>query len=170
MRKIGIIVADDGELAPFVEKLENADNIGYFGRSCYTFEVGGNTVILTHSGIGKVNAAAAAMFLHFNGCDTIFNYGYSGGISGVSKGSIVIADKFLEHDFDLVCLGYKLCQKPGQEYIYSADEHRCQIPCQGSVHPLDSVPYMVLPEHSHNTCRSDGLFSPAVTERQTIHW
>lgn len=123
MRKIGIIVADDGELAPFVEKLENADNIGYFGRSCYTFEVGGNTVILIHSGIGKVNAAAAAMFLHFNGCDTIFNYGYSGGISGVSKGSIVIADKFLEHDFDLVCLGYKLCQKPGQEYIYSADEH-----------------------------------------------
>jgi zinc transporter ZupT len=96
MRKIGIIVADDGELAPFVEKLENADNIGYFGRSCYTFEVGGNTVILTHSGIGKVNAAAAAMFLHFNGCDTIFNYGYSGGISGVSKGSIVIADKFLD--------------------------------------------------------------------------
>lgn len=122
MRTVGIIVADNGEFEPLVAKLENAKNIGYFGRACYSFKIGENNVLLTHSGIGKVNAAAAAMFLFFKGCDTILNYGYSGGISGVKKGSIVIADKFLEHDFDLACLGYKPCQKPEQEYIYSADE------------------------------------------------
>ncbi len=121
MRKIGIIVADDGEFMPLVKKLSESEKTEFFGRDCYTFKIGDNNVIALHSGIGKVNAAAAAMYLYSKGCDTILNFGYSGGISGVKKGSVVIADKFVEHDFDLVCLGYKPCEKPGQEYIYSAD-------------------------------------------------
>ena len=122
MKKIGIIVADDGEYTPLAEKLENSENVGFFGRECRTFKIGDNTVYALLCGIGKVNAAAAAMYLYSKGCDTILNYGYSGGISGVKKGDIVINDSFMEHDFDLVCLGYKLCEKPGQEYIYSADK------------------------------------------------
>lgn len=30
--------------------------------------------------------------------------------------------RFLEHDFDLSGIGYRLCEKPGQTYIYEADE------------------------------------------------
>lgn len=123
MSNIGIIVADEGEYTPLIQKLSESDDIGFFGRSCHTFKEGENTVFAVLCGIGKVNAAAAAMYLYFKGCDTILNYGYSGGISGVKKGDIVVADRFMEHDFDLVCLGYKPCQKPAQEYIYSADEH-----------------------------------------------
>ncbi len=122
MRKIGIIVADDGEFMPFVSKIENAEEFDYFGRAGYTFKIADNSVIALHSGIGKVNATAAAMYLYTKGCDTILNFGYSGGISKVKKGSVVIADKFVEHDFDLTCLGYKPCEKPGQEYVYSADD------------------------------------------------
>jgi adenosylhomocysteine nucleosidase len=122
MKKIGIIVADDGEYTPLTEKLENSENVGFFGRECRIFKIGDNTVYALLCGIGNVNAAAAAMYLYSKGCDTILNYGYSGGISGVKKGDIVINNSFIEHDFDLVCLGYKPCEKPGQEYIYSADK------------------------------------------------
>ena len=122
MRKIGIIVADDGEFKPLAEKLINAENIGFFGRDCLAFKIGENTVYAVHCGIGKVNAASAAMYLYSKGCDTILNYGYSGGIIGVKKGCVVICNKFVEHDFDLTCLGYKPCEKPGQEYIYHADK------------------------------------------------
>lgn len=124
---IGIIVADDGEYTPLIEKIETKENIGFFGRDCHTFKVGEISVYAVLCGIGKVNAAAAAMFLYCKGCDTILNYGYSGGISGVKKGSVVVNNRFLEHDFDLVCLGYKPCQKPGQDYIYSADERLCNM-------------------------------------------
>ena len=34
----------------------------------------------------------------------------------------MIADTFTEHDFDLTGLGYKPCQKPGQEYIYRSSD------------------------------------------------
>ena len=35
---------------------------------------------------------------------------------------IELPQKFLEHDFDLSPLGYAPCEKPGQAYIYSANE------------------------------------------------
>ncbi len=132
-KKIGIIIADDGEYAPLIEKLEKSENIGFFGRDCHTFKIGDITVYALHCGIGKVNAASAAMFLYSLGCDTILNYGYSGGISGVKKGDVVLPDRFLEHDFDLVCLGYRPCEKPGQEYIYSADE--CLVALLSEIYP-----------------------------------
>lgn len=126
-QKIGIIVADDGEFNPLVEKLEKAENIGFFGRDCYKFNVKDITVYAVHCGIGKVNSASAAMYLYTIGCDTILSFGYSGGISCVKKGDVVINNKFIEHDFDLTCLGYKMCEKPGQTYIYDADNSLVEI-------------------------------------------
>ena len=61
------------------------------------------------------------------GCDVILNYGLSGGVFGIARGEITAPDKFLEHDFDLSGIGYALCEKPLQEYIYSADENLLQI-------------------------------------------
>ncbi|MEE0946461.1 MAG: 5'-methylthioadenosine/S-adenosylhomocysteine nucleosidase [Acutalibacteraceae bacterium] len=127
MKNIGVIVADAGEFEPLIEQLPKSENIGYFGRDCYTFELNGNKIYILLCGIGKVNAAAAAMYLYGKNCEIILNYGYSGGISGVKKGDVVIADSFLEHDFDLVCLGYKPCEKPEQEYIYKADSELCAM-------------------------------------------
>ena len=132
-KAIGIIVADDGEYTPLIEKLKSSDNIGYFGRECHTFKIDDITVYALHCGIGKVNASSAAMFLYSKGCDTILNYGYSGGINGVKKGDVVINNRFLEHDFDLVCLGYKPCEKPGQEYIYNSDE--CLVALLSEIYP-----------------------------------
>lgn len=121
--KIGVVVADIDEFLPLKDAVTEyaAQEFDFFGRSGVTFEILGFKVLVCHCGIGKVNAAAATMYLINNGCKIVLNYGLSGGISGVCRGEVVLPDKFLEHDFDLTTIGYKPCEKPGQRYIYSAD-------------------------------------------------
>jgi len=122
--KIGIIVADYDEYAPFVNAVDeyNPCAYKYFNREAITFKLNNCTVFCINCGIGKVNAATAATHLCDIGCTYILNFGLSGGISGVKRGCVVLPDKFLEHDFDLTGIGYKPCEKPSQKYIYDADK------------------------------------------------
>lgn len=128
MIKIGVIVADVDEYKPFAEFIEKGsyEDYSFLSRKGHKFNlitVNGTACVYTLlCGIGKVNAAAAAMHLVDIGCDYIFNYGLSGGVCGISRGEITVPDRFLEHDFDLSGIGYKLCEKPLQEYIYTADK------------------------------------------------
>lgn len=125
--KIGIIVADVDEYKPFSAEIEKGEfeSYSFLGRTGHKFCVSTNggvaNVISILCGIGKVNAAAAATHLADIGCDIILNYGLSGGVSGISRGELCVPDKFLEHDFDLSGIGYALCEKPSQKYIYDAD-------------------------------------------------
>ncbi len=127
--KIGVVVADYDEYAPFVKAMEQAtiQEYKYFNREAISFDLGKATVICINCGIGKVNAASATMHLADIGCTYILNYGLSGGISKVHRGEIVLPDKFLEHDFDLTGIGYKPCEKPSQKYIYEADDKLLKI-------------------------------------------
>jgi adenosylhomocysteine nucleosidase len=131
--KVGIIVADIDEYKPFANTIEKGDFSPYsfLGRTGHQFTVNSKeakiNVISILCGIGKVNAAAAAMHLVDIGCDYILNYGLSGGISGISRGEITTPDRFIEHDFDLSGIGYKLCEKPLQKYIYEADKSLIEI-------------------------------------------
>lgn len=127
--KIGIVVADYDEYAPLVEDIDllTKKEYKYFNRKAIEFVVNTTQVICINCGIGKVNAATAAMHLVDIGCNCILNFGLSGGISRVHRGEIVLPDKFLEHDFDLTGIGYKPCEKPSQKYIYDADETLLQI-------------------------------------------
>lgn len=125
--KIGIIVADSDEYAPLAKSIEAGEFSPYsfLTRTGHTFELktenGSAQVISMHCGIGKVNAATAAMHLADIGCNVILNYGLSGGISGISRGELSLGTSFLEHDFDLTGIGYKPCEKPSQKYIYESD-------------------------------------------------
>ena len=126
--KIGIVVADVEEYKPLAEFIEKGEfeKYDFLGRTAHKFTLsaqnGTATVISILCGIGKVNASAAAMHLVDIGCDYILNYGLSGGISGINKGEISFANRFLEHDFDLTGLGYAPCEKPSQKYVYEVDE------------------------------------------------
>lgn len=125
--KIGIVVADYDEYAPFIEAIGSASKgYKYFNRKATVFDMGNTSIICVNCGIGKVNAATAATHLVDMGCTYILNFGLSGGISGVKRGEIVLPDKFLEHDFDLTGIGYKPCEKPSQKYIYDADKELLQ--------------------------------------------
>ncbi len=127
IKKIGIIIADDMEYAPFIPIAEKygAESDTLLGRQCHRFSLinGDNIldVMTVHCGIGKVNAAAATAFAIKDGCDYIVNTGLSGGINHIGKDMITLPDRLLEYDFDLTVLGYGFAEKPQQDYIYEAD-------------------------------------------------
>ena len=131
--KIGIVIADSDEYRPLAESIEKGDYSSYsfLGRTGHKFiietENRSAEVISILCGIGKVNATAAAMHLIDIGCNYILNYGLSGGISGIARNGLCLCDRFLEHDFDLTGIGYKLCEKPSQKYIYEADKDLLQL-------------------------------------------
>ncbi|MBP3706801.1 MAG: 5'-methylthioadenosine/S-adenosylhomocysteine nucleosidase [Clostridia bacterium] len=129
MLKIGVVVADKDEFQPFEQAVAkyNAEDIEFFNKKAIEFMFDGAKVYAVHCGIGKVNAAAAAVRLVDMGCNCILNYGLSGGISRVKKGQLCIPHRFLEHDFDLTAIGYKPCEKPGQKYIYNADKELLDV-------------------------------------------
>ncbi len=126
-KKVGIIIADDMEYAPFVPIAESYGAVEdtLLGRQCHRFSLseGDNRleVMTVHCGIGKVNAATATAFAVKEGCDYIINTGLSGGINHIGRDMITLPDKLIEYDFDLTVLGYSFAEKPGQDYVYSAD-------------------------------------------------
>lgn len=123
--RIGIIIADEGEFAP-VREVNGAEKTRVGANEAYRIDLacGENrmTVTAVLCGIGKVNASAAAALVCADGADYIISTGYSGGLGGSPKGGIVLSDRLYEHDFDLVCLGYKPGEKPGEQYGVRADE------------------------------------------------
>ena len=124
--RVGFIICDPDEYKQLknliISPIKSFKDKGFFGdkfiieKERHKIEV--NTIC---SGLGKVNAASAAMYLICNGINVIFNSGYSGGFVDTKDCNVVIGDKFVEHDFDLTPLGYKPSQKPGQDYIWTAD-------------------------------------------------
>lgn len=125
--KVGLVIADDMEYAAWEELLgSHAVRNDFYSRKGhrYTEDLTDKTIVIDSilCGIGTVNAAAAAMHLVESGAEVLLNYGLSGGISGVARGDDVVGISFFEYDFDLVCCGYKKCEKPAQDYIYTADK------------------------------------------------
>lgn len=128
MLSVGLVIADPDEYSPilqYVEKFAGQEK-SIFGLKSHSFImpiVGGNCLVTSIlCGTGKVNAATATALLIDRGVEIIINTGLSGGISSVNRGDIVLATTLMEHDFDLMCLGYKFAEKPSQEYIYKASE------------------------------------------------
>ncbi len=126
--KIGIVIADTDEYKPLEKLLDNAEKTTVALRPAHRFNIGNARVTSVLCGIGKVNAAVATAALAESGVKIIFNCGLSGGVSGISKNEITVPNKFLEHDFDLTCIGYRPCEKPGQaRYIYGADSQLSEM-------------------------------------------
>lgn len=133
--RVGYIVADEDEYAPLrnmTDKL-SLTRADFYSREghVFSFEKEGKRVEV-HSvlcGVGMVNAAAAATFLAGEGVDIILCSGLSGGISGIKRGELTIGTEYIEHDFDLTPLGYEMCKKPLQKYVYSADENLLNVMC-----------------------------------------
>ena len=134
--KIGYIVADEDEYAPLRKVADefSAQRSDFYSREghLFTFEKA-NKTITVHSilcGIGMVNATAAATCLAGEGADIILCSGLSGGISGIARGELTVGTEYIEHDFDLTPLGYEMCQKPLQKYVYKADKALLSVLCE----------------------------------------
>jgi adenosylhomocysteine nucleosidase len=122
--KVGLVIADIDEYIHVENQLENIGTKQEFATLLgHTALIKGENsdIKLTSvcSGIGKVNAAAAAAIIAKD-CDIIINAGLSGGFDN-DKFGLVLGTLFYEHDFDLTAIGYKKSVKPGNEGILSAD-------------------------------------------------
>ena len=119
--KYGIICAMEEEIKSLVAQLEDKkqDTIG--GIDFYSGTINGKEVVLTRSGIGKVQAGVTTGLLIANyKVDAVVNSGSAGGIGeglhvGLSTGAAY-------HDADATAFGYKPGQLPQQPQIYTADK------------------------------------------------
>lgn len=109
MKKIGIIFAMKEELEAFIAKMEDFKEYKMYDLTVFECLYKDNICYLTECGIGKVNAARSTQLLisKFN-VDFIFNVGVAGSISKeVGKCDIVIADKLVQHDYDITAFNHE---------------------------------------------------------------
>ncbi len=128
-----ILIADIDEFNPckaslgdIVEKEYKIDHMPAFD-----FTYNNHQCTAVCFGIGKVNAAlGAALALKSGEYDGVINTGWSGAVSGVFKGDIIVSDSCVECDFDLTPIGRLPGQKPGQdEYVYKCDNALYKAAC-----------------------------------------
>ena len=100
--KIAIIGAMDCEISDIKKELSNLKEEKYADLKIFTGTINDKFVVLTQSGVGKVNAA-----LNTYKPNIIINTGVAGGIAvGLGVGDIVIGTYLVQHDFDVTALGY----------------------------------------------------------------
>ncbi len=124
--KIGVVIADEMEFLPLVERAEmfGIEKGEINSYETITFNFNGKEITAIKCRIGKVNAATAtAMLIDKIHPDCIMNIGLSGGVKGVNRGTVFAGTGFIECDFDLRALGYELGVKSNQVYEYAADEN-----------------------------------------------
>ena len=128
-----VLIADIDEFNPCKNSLGSLVSKEYRIRHMPAFDFSYNSHDCTAVcfGIGKVNAAmGAAIALDCDKFDGVINTGWSGAVSEVFKGDIIVSDSCVECDFDLTPIGRLPGQKPGQEeYIYKCDNPLYKAAC-----------------------------------------
>lgn len=124
MMAIGIIAAMDEEVHCIKEKIiiEKQEKIS--GFDFYFGTLAGKNVILSQSGIGKVNAAiCTTLLIQTFKCRAIINTGAAAGLlPEMAPGDVVISEHVMHHDVDVTMFDYELGQVPGMPLSYDADK------------------------------------------------
>lgn len=105
--KIGIIGAMDEELISIRAFIQNAEKIEKGKRVFWHGQAYAHDIYLTRCDPGKVNAVIATQqMIDLFAVDAIFNMGSSGALSpDLEVGDVVIANEFIQHDFDVTDWG-----------------------------------------------------------------
>lgn len=120
---IGIIAAMTNEINNIISSLEDKKQHMICNVEIYEGIIGNHKVIVSLSGIGKVNSAinTALLISHFNP-DIVINSGIAGGSKELKTADLVIADKLTYSDFDCQVFNYEFGQVPGMPTYYYSDE------------------------------------------------
>ena len=107
MNKIGIVFAMEEELNSVLKKIELVKKYSIYDLTFYECRIKNNICILVQCGVGKVNAARVTQILiDIEKVDLIINVGVAGAVDkNTNVGNIVIADKLVQHDYDLTSFG-----------------------------------------------------------------
>ena len=109
MRNIGIILAMQEELEEILKIIEETNKKEIYDITYIEGKVGENNIIITLSGIGKVNAARTTQILIDKlNVECIINVGSAGALNPILNiGDIVIGNKLIQHDFDITAFNHK---------------------------------------------------------------
>lgn len=122
--RIGIVAAMRHEMEDIENAMQDVESVRILGSEYFKGTLGENEVVLTQSGVGKVNAAIATTILirEFE-CSFIINTGIAGGTKPLKHRDVVVAESLAYHDFDASAFGYKYGQVPGMpaEYLIGLD-------------------------------------------------
>ena len=122
---IGIITAQDEEMLPIREKLEEVSINVIHDLTFYEGKIKNIQYILVKSGIGKVNAARSAQIMIDNySLEYIINIGCAGALNdGLDIYDWVIGKTLIQYDFDITAFGHNMGYIPNiGEELYSSDE------------------------------------------------
>lgn len=108
--RIAIIGAMECEVNLLKSMLEDCKETVSGNIVLYTGKINGHEIILSRSGVGKVNAGIRVQYIaDFFKPQYIINTGVAGGLAPeLSIGDIVIGTSLVQYDFDVTALGYAL--------------------------------------------------------------
>ena len=122
--RVGIVAAMKPEMEEILNEMEDLESVRIFGSEFHRGYIGNVEVVLTESGMGKVNAAIATTILirEFE-CSFIINTGIAGGTKPLKHRDIIIAESLAYHDVDATIFGYKYGQVPRMpaEYLVNVE-------------------------------------------------
>lgn len=120
--KLGVLYAMEGEAAPLLGRLEARPLPPAAGMALYALP-GGH--VLCVGGVGKVNAAMAAQLLIDRfAVEGILNAGCAGALTDLPVGTIVAADRCVQHDVDTSLAG----DPPGLVSTVNVTRFPCRVP------------------------------------------
>ena len=145
MNKVGIIVAMQEELEEILNIMNNIEEKEIYEISFISGKIEDTEVVVVKSGVGKVNAARTTQILIDKlNVKSVINVGSAGALNPfLNIGDIVIADKLIQHDFDITAFDHDKGYITGVgDYIYSNDELVKKL--QNTVNKIENKAYKVI--------------------------
>lgn len=124
---VGIIAAEFEEMEAIKTIMENISEIDIYNLKIYSGKINNKPCLLTRCGVGKVNAARTTQIL----CDRfdikyIINLGSAGAVNdSLDIGDIVVAEKLVQHDFDVTAFGREKGFIPETGKFFNSDKSLC---------------------------------------------
>lgn len=166
MSSIGIIVAMQEELDEILNIMDNITKKEINNIVLFQGQIEEKSIIVVKCGVGKVNAARVTQILIDKlDVSSIINIGAAGALdSNLDIGDIVIADKLIQHDFDITAFGHKKGYITGVgDFIYSDKELLSEF--NSVVNKLNSVEYKVVT----GTIASGDIFCTEIEMKEKIY-
>lgn len=145
MNKVGIIVAMQEELEEILNIMNDIEEKEIYEISFISGKIEDTEVVVVKSGVGKVNAARTTQILIDKlNVKSVINVGSAGALNPfLNIGDIVIADKLIQHDFDITAFDHDKGYITGVgDYIYSNDELVKKL--QNTVNKIENKAYKVI--------------------------
>lgn len=124
MKYIGIIAAMDEEITTIKDLMQDSEAKKIFELEFITGKINSKSVVLVKCGVGKVNSARTTQILldNFN-IEYVINVGTAGGLNNdIEIGDIIIAEKLVQHDFDITAGGHEKGYIPNTGKYFECDK------------------------------------------------